>query len=101
MDKGDAVVVLSTSIYLELAHEHLNDRQTYQLLLNEPTKEAVTQFTVYLKMHKERRVITKQEYYTLLPTKMVETQRIYFLRYARIRSNLDLPYSRVTKHMRF
>ena len=40
-DKGDVVVVLSTSTYLELAYEHLNDRETYKLLKKDSTQEIV------------------------------------------------------------
>lgn len=78
-DKGDVAVVLSTSAYLELAYEHLSDRQTYKLLQNNPTEEIISQFIEYLKTCKERGVITAQEYYKLTPTKKVDTQRMYFL----------------------
>ena len=78
-DKGDLVVILSTTRYLELAFEHLSDRKTYQLIQNDPTEQIVTQFTEYLKTCKDRGVITTQEYYKLAPTKKVDTQRIYFL----------------------
>ena len=67
-DKGDVVMVLSTSTYLALAYEHLNDRETYKLLNNNPTQEIVSQFIEYLKTCKERGVITTQEYYKLMPT---------------------------------
>lgn len=78
-DKGDVVVVLSTSAYIELVHQHLNDRETYKLLQHDPTEEIVTQFTEYLKTCKERGVITTLEYHKLIPTDKVDTQRIYFL----------------------
>ena len=78
-DKGDVVVVLSTSQYLDLAHEHLSDNSTYQLLQNDPTQEIVTQFIEYLTTCKEQGVITEHEYHRLIPSRKVDTQRIYFL----------------------
>ena len=62
-DKGDAVVVLSTPTYLDLAYEHLNDKNTYKLLRSDPTGEIVTRFIKYLKTCRESGVITTQEYY--------------------------------------
>ena len=54
-DKGDSVVVLPTAMYLELAYDHLYDNQTYQLLIYDPTKDIVKQFTEYLNIYKERK----------------------------------------------
>ena len=78
-DKGDLGVVLSTSAYLELVYEHLGDKNIYKLLQKDPMIEIVKQFTEYLKTCQKRGVITAHEYYRLIPTKKVDTQRIYFL----------------------
>ena len=40
-DKGDSVVVLPTSRYLALAHEHLSDNKTYKFLRGGPNARNI------------------------------------------------------------
>ena len=47
-NKGDVVLVLSTTRYLKLAYEHLSDKETYRLLSYDPTEEG-KKFIEYLK----------------------------------------------------
>ena len=61
-DKGDAVVLLVSTAYIELAYEHLRDNETYQLLQHDPTEEMITQFIEYLRSCREKGVISPHEY---------------------------------------
>ena len=44
-DKGDTTVIMDTSHLIELAHKHLSDVNTYQLLKNEPTPKLWSDLT--------------------------------------------------------
>ena len=55
-DKGDSVVILLMDEYLELAHEHLNDKVTCQPLGQDPTQKISHQFIQYLSTCKKRQV---------------------------------------------
>ena len=78
-NKGDSVVILPTTKYVELAHKHLNDRETYQLLSEDPTQEVCQQFVQYLNTCKEKGVITAKQFDESKPPQNVETQTMYFL----------------------
>ena len=78
-DKGDTTVVMSTSQYLRLAYNHLNDNKTYQLLNKDPTKEVAQQYTLYLQTCKEEGLISADLHDKLTPPEDVHTQRMYFL----------------------
>ena len=43
-DKGDTTVIMSSAQYLDLAYKHLSDRETYQLLSEDPPHEIVEKF---------------------------------------------------------
>ena len=78
-DKGDVTVVMTTSQYLELAYKHLGDRDTYQVLRVDPTREIVARFNTYLKACLSRGVITEPQYSRLSLPPHIDTQTIYFL----------------------
>ena len=61
-DKGDKIVVLNTSQYLDLAYSHLNDNSTYQLLQTDPTQEIARQYNDYLLRCKNEGVITYHQH---------------------------------------
>ena len=61
-DKGDTTVIMATSQYLNLAHKHLNDKETYQLLSRGPTQEIAKCFNQYLESCLQDRIITKGEF---------------------------------------
>ena len=61
-DKGDTTIVMDTTHLVELAHKHLSDLSTYQLLVNDPTAEIATGFNRYILECKDKRVIFQQEF---------------------------------------
>ena len=54
-DKGNSVVLILTTKYLEITHEHVNDNKTYRLLLEDPTTEIKYRFIIYHKIVKQRK----------------------------------------------
>ena len=71
---------MSTSQYLSLAYNHLNDNKTYQLLDKDPTKEVAQQYTLYLQTCEEEGLISADLHDKLTPPpEDVRTQRMYFL----------------------
>ena len=57
-DKGDTIFTLDTSKYLQLAHGHVNNEETYQLLQSDPTMEIAERFNKYLCTCRDKDVIT-------------------------------------------
>ena len=79
-DKGDITVIMTTAQYLDMAYKHLGDRNTYQPLETDPTRDIVTQFNSYLDTCLCKRVLTKSQHERLyLKPSEVNTQTIYFL----------------------
>ena len=78
-NKGDTIVVMNTSHYVELAHQHLSDLNTYQLLTEDPTQEAATRFNQYILDSKQRGVVSQWEIEKLYLPENTSTQMIYFL----------------------
>ena len=78
-DKGDTTVIMDTSHLIELAHKHLNDTNTYQLLKSDPTPEIVTRFNRYIQDCLIRGVITQREHDRLHLPEDTSTQTMYFL----------------------
>ena len=61
-DKGDAIVIMNTAHLVELAHVHLSDRATYQLLKQDPTPDTVMRFNQYLDNCRNRKAITEAQF---------------------------------------
>ena len=61
-DKGDTTVIMDASHLIELAHEHLSDINTYQLLKNDPTPEVVVRLNQYILDCLRRGVISPREH---------------------------------------
>ena len=78
-DKGDTIVIMNISQLVELAHEHLSDSNTYQLLTHDPTPEVVLRFNHYIQECRRKGVISKVEFDRLHLPENTSTQTIYFL----------------------
>ena len=78
-DKGDTTVIMNMSQLVELAHKHLSDSSTYQLLTYDPTPEVVLRFNHYIQECKKRGVISKEVFDKLCLPGDTSTQTIYFL----------------------
>ena len=78
-DKCDTTVIMNTSHFVELAHQHLSNSNTYQLLTEDPTQEVVVRFNQYILDCKMRGVISQQELERLLLPDNTSTQTMYFL----------------------
>ena len=78
-DKGDTTVIMNTSQLVELAHEHLGDSSTYQLLTHDPTPEVVSRFNHYIQECRKKGVISNEEFDRLYLPEDTSTQTIYFL----------------------
>ena len=75
-DKGDTTVIMDSSHLVELAHKHLNDETTYQLLKYDPTPEVVARFNQYILDCLRRGVISQKEH-----DRRVHKQCIFCLRF--------------------
>ena len=64
-DKGDVMVIMPTSQYLELAYRHLSDESTYQLLRIDPTPEIAKRFRAYLDTCVDKCIIDRWQYHNL------------------------------------
>ena len=62
-----------------VAYEQLDDKETYQLLSNDPTQESVKRFHQYLDLCLRDRVISKVEHDKLTAPHSIETQTMYVL----------------------
>ena len=78
-DKSDSAVVLLAAECLELAHVHLNDKEKYQILSEDPTQVISLQFIQYLNTCKQKGVSTGKQFDRLKPPQNVDMQTIYFL----------------------
>ncbi|CAJ0940507.1 unnamed protein product [Ranitomeya imitator] len=56
-DKGGAIVVMDTSFYQTMVHQHLDDRNTYLLLDRDPTSDISKEIQQLIKIYKEQNVI--------------------------------------------
>ena len=70
---------MHTSQYLGLAHTHLNDSSTNQLLHKDPTRAMSTQFNKYLLRCKEQEPINTKLYAKLIIPERIDTQKMYSL----------------------
>ena len=61
-DKGDTTVLRDTSHLVELAHKHLSDAKTHQLLKYDPTPEVVVRFNQYILDCLRRRVNSQRQH---------------------------------------
>ena len=52
-DKGNAVVLMDASHYVDLTWKHLSDQDTYSLLTEDPTSDIVSRLNAYLRRCKE------------------------------------------------
>ena len=78
-DKGDATVVMDTERYVTMAWAHLNDRDTYCPLTEDPTADIARHFNAYLdKCLKDEAIDGHTHDLLTLPTD-TNTQTIYFL----------------------
>ena len=78
-DKGDTTVIMNSLQYLDLAYKHLSDKETYQLLSEDPTQQIVARFNKYLEHCLEKRVIDTKQFNELYLPPDTDTQTIYFL----------------------
>ena len=78
-DKGDAVVLMDTSHYVDLAWKHLSDQDTYSLLAKDPTSDIVCRFNAYLRKCREDRAIDAWTHDCLKLPQDTTVQTIYFL----------------------
>ena len=78
-DKGDPTVIMDVSHLVELAHKHLSDVNTYQLLKNDPTHEVMVRFNQYILDCLRRGVVSQKEYDRLHLPEDTSTQTMYFL----------------------
>ena len=77
-DKGDTVVVMTTSQYVHFAIKHLEDPTTYSLLTDDPTDKVVEGLMSYIIHLNNCGVIDHQTANFLLPPTRTRTQRINF-----------------------
>ena len=70
---------MNSSHLVELAHAHLSDQKTYQLLKMDPTPEIVKRFNQYLRDCKAKKIITERQFQRLHLQENTSTQTIYFL----------------------
>ena len=75
----NAVVLLDTPQYTELAWKHLSDNQTYTLLSDDPTQSIASDFNSYLKCCLMDKVIDAGVFDRLRLPEDTNTQAIYFL----------------------
>ena len=78
-DKGDTTVVMNTSCLIALAHKHLADQSTYQLLKEDPTQEVRSRFNQYLIMCRDKGSISQRQLTELKLPQDTSTQVMYFL----------------------
>ena len=85
-DKGDTMI-MATLHYLDLAYKQLDDKETYQLLSNDPTQEIVKQFHQYLDLCLRDRVISKVEHDKLIVPHSIETQTMLSRKFKKTQLN--------------
>ena len=80
-DKGSTVVIQDRQEYIETGLEHLSDRDTYNKLEEDQTKQVANEVTQAIRaMYQEGHIDKPTAEYLLLPPPMVRTQEMYFLK---------------------
>ena len=79
-DKGSTVVIQDRQDYIEMGLEHLSDRDTYNELEEDQTKQVANEVTQAIRAMYQEGQIDKPTAEYLLPPPMVRTQEMYFLK---------------------
>ena len=79
-DKGSTVVIQDRQEYIEMGLEHLSDRDTYNELEEDQTKQVANEVTQAVRAMYQEGHIDKPTAEYLLPPPMVRTQEMYFLK---------------------
>ena len=79
-DKGSTVVIQDRQEYIEMGLEHLSDRDTYNELEEDQTKQVANEVTQAIRAMYQEGHIDKPTAEYLLPPPMVRTQEMYFLK---------------------
>ncbi|CAJ0968878.1 unnamed protein product [Ranitomeya imitator] len=56
-DKGGTIVVMDTSFYLSMVHQHLDDKDTYLPLDRDPSRDIFREIQQVVKLYREQNVI--------------------------------------------
>lgn len=78
-DKGDTIVIMDSDHYFDLAHKHLADRSTYEVLESDPRDEIVDRYHKYLDQCLADKVLDKYQYNSLRVPVDHQSQIMYFL----------------------
>ena len=78
-DKGDAVVILDSDHYYDLAAKHLADSRTYELLETDPSEEIVWRYHQYLERCVGDKILDDYQYSRLKVPSDYQLWTIYFL----------------------
>ena len=79
-DKGSTVVIQDRPEYIETGLQHLSDRDTYNELQEDQTKQVAEEVTQAVRSMYQEGHIDKPTAEYLLPPRMVRTQEMYFLK---------------------
>ena len=79
-DKGSTVVIQDRQEYIETGLQHLSDRDTYNELQEDQTKQVAEEVTQAVRSMYQEGHIDKPTAEYLLPPRMVRTQEMYFLK---------------------
>ena len=77
-DKGDTIVIMDSDHYFGLAHKHLADRSTYEVLESDPRDEIVERYHKYLDQCLADKVLDKYQHNRLLIPTGHQSQLMYF-----------------------
>ena len=77
-DKGSTVVIQDKQEYIETGLEHLSDKDTYNELQEDQTKQVAEEVTQAVRAMYQEGHIDKPTAEYLLPPQMVRTQEMYF-----------------------